>query len=300
MIRLLGKQLRSRKPRPRSLKTDRKNSMSADNLDLSRVQHSVWDTGRRYGETRNPDSPGFSLLINRTVFTPRKDPLRPPPVLATDGSREAPGASPRKRLSGQLCSRPLQPALLSPRKLVSPDQRPLAEPGGISSPSSLRLLPAYRPLVPSTIARARRQVQRARDEKFPSGISSKSSPPSLPRMLPAYRPLIPSTIMRARRQVQRVRDEKSPSVYSSRFSPDAPTNVSAPETHHPDWSPVFMNPVYRSPPHKIARTMTGPAAYAPVLVQRTLTLGTRSPEAETRAGKASSSNSSSINGVDVV
>ena len=35
--------------------------MSADNLDLSRVQHSVWDTGRRYGETRNPDSPRFSL-----------------------------------------------------------------------------------------------------------------------------------------------------------------------------------------------------------------------------------------------
>jgi len=61
MIRLLGKQLRSRKPRPRSLKTHRKNSMSADNLDLSRMQHSVWDTERRYGETRNPDSPRFSL-----------------------------------------------------------------------------------------------------------------------------------------------------------------------------------------------------------------------------------------------
>ena len=119
-------------------------------------------------------------------------------------------------------------------------------------------------------------------------------------MLPAYRPLIPSTIMRARRQVQRVRDEKPPSVHSSQFSPDAPTNVSAPERHHPDWSPVFMNPVYRSPPHKIARTMTGPAAYAPVLVQRALALGACSPEAEARAGKASSSNSSSIKGVDVV
>ena len=41
----------------------------------------MWDTERRYGETRNPDSPRLSLLINRTVFTPRKDPLRLPPVL---------------------------------------------------------------------------------------------------------------------------------------------------------------------------------------------------------------------------
>ena len=74
--------------------------MSADILDLSRVQRPVWDTGRRYVETRNP-TPRVSLfLINRTVLTPRKDPLRTPPVLATDGSREASGASPRKRLSG--------------------------------------------------------------------------------------------------------------------------------------------------------------------------------------------------------
>jgi len=35
--------------------------MSADNLDLSRLQRPVWDTERRYGETRNPDSPRFSL-----------------------------------------------------------------------------------------------------------------------------------------------------------------------------------------------------------------------------------------------
>ena len=54
--------------------------------------------------------------------TPRKDPLRPPAVLAADGSREASGASPRKRLNGQLCSRPLKPALLSPRKLVRSGQ----------------------------------------------------------------------------------------------------------------------------------------------------------------------------------
>jgi len=35
-------------------------------------------------------------------------------------------------------------------------------------PSLRRLLPAYRPLVPSTIMCARRQVQRVRDEKFPA------------------------------------------------------------------------------------------------------------------------------------
>ena len=81
--------------------------MSAHNLDLSRLQRPVWDTERRYGEIHNPDFPRFSLLLNRTVFTPQKDPLRPPPVLAVDGSQEASGASPRKRLSGQVCSRPL-------------------------------------------------------------------------------------------------------------------------------------------------------------------------------------------------
>jgi len=37
-----------------------------------------------------------------------------------------------------------------------------------SPPSRRRLLPAYRPLVPSTIMRAWRQVQRVRDEKFPA------------------------------------------------------------------------------------------------------------------------------------
>ena len=85
---------------------NRKNSVSADNLDLSRVQRLVWDTKRRYGKTCNLDSPRFSLLLNRTVFTPRKDPLRPPPVLAIDYSQETSGELPRKRLSGELCSRP--------------------------------------------------------------------------------------------------------------------------------------------------------------------------------------------------
>jgi len=119
------------------------------------------------------------------------------------------------------------------------------------------------------------KVQRVRDEKL------------LRRLLPAYRPLVPSTIMRARRQVQRIRDEKFPSVYWSRQSSDAPTNTSVPERQHLDWSPVFINPVYRSPPRKIARTTTGPAAYAPLLVQRALALGACSQEAEVRAGKAS-------------
>ena len=35
--------------------------MSAHTLDLSRLQRPVCDTERRYGETRNPDSPRFSL-----------------------------------------------------------------------------------------------------------------------------------------------------------------------------------------------------------------------------------------------
>ena len=119
----------------------------------------------------------------------------------------------------------------------------------------------------------------------------RSSPPSLHRLLPAYRPLVPSTIMRARRQVQRVRDEKFPSVYSSPQSPDAPTNASVPERQHVDWSPVFINPVYQSSPRKIVRTTTGPAAYAPLLVQHALSLGACSQEAEGRAGKASFSDS---------
>ena len=38
-----------------------------------------------------------------------------------------------------------------------------------------RLLPAYCPLVLSTIMRARRQVQRVRDEKFPSAYPSRQS-----------------------------------------------------------------------------------------------------------------------------
>jgi len=91
--------------------------------------------------------------------------------------------------------------------------------------------------------------------------------------------------MRARRQVQRVRDEKFPSVYSSPQSSDAPTNASVPKRQHLDWSPVFINPVYRSSPRKIARTTTGPAAYAPLLVQHALSLGACSQEAEGRAGK---------------
>ena len=118
-----------------------------------------------------------------------------------------------------------------------------------------------------------------------SEYEMRSSPPSLRCLLPAYRPLVPSTIMRARRQVQRVRDEKFPSVYSSPQSSDAPTNASVPERQHLDWSPVFINPVYRSSSRKIARTTTGPAAYAPLLVQHAISLGACSQEAEGQAGK---------------
>ena len=120
-----------------------------------------------------------------------------------------------------------------------------------------------------------------------SEYEMRSPPPSLRRLLPAYHPLVPSTIMHARRQVQRVQDEKFPSVYSSRQSSDAPTNASVPERQHLDWSPVFINNVYRSLPRKITRTTTGPAAHAPLLVQRALALGACSQEAEARAGKAS-------------
>ena len=111
-----------------------------------KVKHPAVNLKRQVRRHRTADSPRLFFVRHgpfvairvaeknacRTVFTPRKDPLRPPPVLAADGSREASGASPRKRLSGQLCSRPLKPALLSPRKLVSPDlwSMPHAEPGG--------------------------------------------------------------------------------------------------------------------------------------------------------------------------
>jgi len=115
----------------------------------------------------------------------------------------------------------------------------------------------------------------------------KSPPQSLRCLLPAYSPMVLSTIMRAQRQVQRVRDEKFPSVYSSPQSSDALTNASVPERQNLDWSPVFINPVYQSSPRKIARTTTGPAAYAPLLVQRALALGACSQEAEARARKAS-------------
>jgi len=157
--------------------------MSAHTLDLSRLQRPVCDTERRYGETRNPDSPRFSLLLNRTVSTPRKDPLRPPPVLAVDGSQEAFDASPRKWLSGQVCSRPLKPALLSPQKLVSPDLSPMPHAESratrlASSPSSLhRLLPTYRPLVSTTSNGVRGQVQRVREARRirpPSGATRTS------------------------------------------------------------------------------------------------------------------------------
>jgi len=166
-----------------SLCLDRRNSMSAHTLDLSTLQRSVWDMERRYGETCNPDTPRFSLLLNRMVFTPRKDPLRPLPVLAVDCSQEASGASPRKRLSDRVCSRPLKPALVSLRKLVSLDLWPIphAEQRATrlaSSPSSLHhLLPTYLPLFLTTSNGVLGQVQRVREAhrlRPPSGATRTS------------------------------------------------------------------------------------------------------------------------------
>jgi len=159
-----------------------------------KVKRPAVNLERQVRRHRTADSPPLFFEKNacRTVFTPRKDPLRPPSVLAADGSREASGASPRKRLSGQLCSSPLKPALLSPRKLVSPDLWPMPH-------------------------------------AAPRGIRSPSSPPSLRRLLPAYRPLVPSTIMCARRQVQRVRDEKSPAVAAP---PTCSVQPPGPEHHY--------------------------------------------------------------------
>jgi len=118
----LSGQLFSRPPKPALLSGCRRSLNSYDR----------WELGCRRGA--------------RTVFTPRKDPQRLPPVLAADGSQEASGASPRKRLSGQLCSRPLQPALLSPRKLVSPDLLPTphAEPAADGSQEASGASPCKR------------------------------------------------------------------------------------------------------------------------------------------------------------
>ena len=122
-------------------------------------------------EVRGNPQPRLSALLSSSqqdVLHTTEDPLRLPPVLAADGSQEASSASLRKRLSGQLCSRP---ALLSPRKLVSPDLWPMphAEPRATrspSSPSSLhRQFPTYRPLIPSTSNGAREQGPRVREAR---------------------------------------------------------------------------------------------------------------------------------------
>ena len=126
-----------------------------------------------------------------------------------------------------------------------------------------------------------------------------SSPSSLHRLLPTYRPLASSTSNGARRQVQQVREEMFASAYTFRQSSDAPTNASVPDRKRLDWSPVSINPVYQSPSHKIARTKTGHAAYAPLLVQRAQALGACSQEVEGRAGKANSPDSA-IRRADVV
>jgi len=75
-----------------------------------------------------------------------------------------------------------------------------------SSPPSLRrLLPAYRPLVPSTILRGRRQVQRVRDEKF----SAVATPPtsSVPPPGLEHHYVCPETVMGTYNQEAKERAE---------------------------------------------------------------------------------------------
>jgi len=129
--------------------------------------------------------------------TPRKDPLRPLPVLSADGSREASGAQPRKRMSGQLFSRPLKPSLLSLRKLVNLDlwSMPTLNQEGSGRRRPRRHGTAYFQrtalLVPSTIMRARRQVQRVRNEKFPAVAAPPTS--SVPPPGPEHHYACPET-----------------------------------------------------------------------------------------------------------
>jgi len=103
------------KPTPALSAIYRKDRMRIP-LQSRTLYRELGETGPESGDTAPQTlhvcSFSFPLLLNRTVFTPRKDPPRQPP----EGGREASGASRHKRLSEQLCSRPQRPYLLSPRK----------------------------------------------------------------------------------------------------------------------------------------------------------------------------------------
>jgi len=240
--------------------------MSAHTLDLSRLQRPVWDTERRYGEICNPNSPRFSLLLNRTVFTTRKDPLRPPPVLAVDCSQEASGASQRKRLSNQVCSRPLKPALLSPRKLVSPDLWPMphAEPRATRLVSSPRCSTTY---FQHTTPWSRPPVM---------GFGDRYSEYEKPA---AYAPLL---VQRA--LVLGACSQEAEGQAGKASSPDLVIRM----TCTCNWLLVTLVPILM---YKHLAFNQKLPAYDPLLVQRALVLGACSQDEEGWAGKASSPDS---------
>jgi len=126
--------------------------MNADSRDSSMLQRPSRDAERRTGEIFRPTSPRFCLLLNRAVFSPRKDTLRPAPAI-NDAGIESPGAPPRKRPSGQMC----------PMLHAGPSAATQ-----LSSPTRQRLLPTYRPLASRPSNSPRGQAKRVQDDKSPS------------------------------------------------------------------------------------------------------------------------------------
>jgi len=142
----------------------------------------------------------------------------------TDRSQEVSGMSPRKRLSGQLFSRPPKSGLFSPRKLSSPNLLPMphAEPATDKSQDASGAWPRKRlsgqlfsrPLKPPLFS-PRKLVSPHLWTMFhaePRGIRSSASPLLLRLLLPTYHPLAPSTSNGTLEQGPRVWDEKLPSV----------------------------------------------------------------------------------------
>ena len=70
--------------------------MNAGSRDSSMLQRPSRNSERRAGEILSPTSPRFCLLLNRAVFSPRKDTLRPAPAI-DDAGIESPAAPPGGR-----------------------------------------------------------------------------------------------------------------------------------------------------------------------------------------------------------
>jgi len=105
------------------------------------------------------------------AFTPWKNLLRPVAIHIDAGSQEPPAASPLKRLSAQVCSRPKKTVLFSLRKRLSSDKcvMPCAESSANRSPSPSTwylLLPTYSSLASSTSNGGRGQVKWSQQNKF--------------------------------------------------------------------------------------------------------------------------------------